>query len=188
MSTASRPRLLTAEEFMLTPDLGEGLHELVRGRIVFVGPPPELIHGFVCAKLAYFLWEYGRRTGYGRGACNYPAVLTARDPDSLRGPDLVFHSRERCPNPCEAEFFPPVAPDLTVEVVSRRDRPSELRVKIDEYLAAGVLAVWVVNPASRTVVIHRPARPVVHLKMGDAIEGPPELPGFRRVVSEIFDY
>ena len=35
MATEARPKLLTAEEFMVF-DLGEGMHELVRGEIVEV--------------------------------------------------------------------------------------------------------------------------------------------------------
>ena len=58
-----------------------------------------------------------------------------------------------------------VAPDLAVEVISPNELYSEVEEKIDEYLAAGVRLVWVVDPPHRSVRAppcrrhrHRPAR------------------------------
>ncbi|WP_165244072.1 Uma2 family endonuclease [Paludisphaera soli] len=186
MSIASNPRLMTAEEF-LQADLGDGQFELVRGEVVRLSPPL-YEHGFICSNLTFHLGSYARRTGFGHTASNDTSVQTQRGPDTVRGPDVLFFSNARWPKPKPAAVIPPIAPDVAVEVVSPGDRRGEIEAKVGEYLAAGTLAVWVVYPRKRSVVIHRdPESPPDVLKDGDAIDDQPELPGFRCLVSEIFD-
>jgi Uma2 family endonuclease len=190
MSTASRPRLMTADEFM-DADLGDGRFELVRGEIVRLSPP-HYPHAAISANLAGLFWTYGRLSGHGRGAVA-GAVQTQAEPDSVRGPDVMFISYARWPKearrsaPGAPVKLPAVAPDVVVEVVSPNDRRAEVQEKVEEYLSAGTLAVWVVRPDTRTVAIHRDrAEPAIHAD-GDAIEDQPELPGFRCMVAEIFE-
>jgi len=186
MATTSTKRLMTAEEF-LRADLGEGVYELVRGEVVAVTPPPNREHGFICANLAYWLTDYGRRTGFGYCLANDTAVRTTRSPDSVRGADLCFFSEARAPRAEIGPDFAPVAPDLVVEVVSPSNRPGELMEKVAEYLDAGVGLVWLVDPKHRSIALYRTsaAAPVL-LREGDGIRDLPELPGFRCPVSDVF--
>src|SRR5436309_2670674 len=56
MSTITQKRLITAEEFFLLPDPGDGSQqELVRGEVITM-PPPGGMHGVSCNKA-------GRRLG-----------------------------------------------------------------------------------------------------------------------------
>lgn len=56
-----------------------------------------------------------------------------------------------------------VRPDLVIEVVAPDDEVPEMLTKIGDYLAAGILHIWVVDPYKRTLVeadqagIRRPA-------------------------------
>lgn len=190
MSTASRPRLMTADEFM-DADPGDGRFELVRGEVVRLSPPYDP-HGSISNNMSGLFWEYGRRTKLGHAA-DESAVQTRSGPDSVRGPDVMFISYARWPKEARRSApgvpvkLPPVAPDVVVEVVSPNDRRAEVQEKVEEYLAAGTLAVWVVRPDERTVAIHRGGSSPSILGEGDAIEDQPELPGFRRMVSEIFE-
>jgi len=185
MATATTTKLVTAEEFMAA-DLGEGSFELVRGEVVEV-PPAMPEHGRVCGDVFYTLETYGRQTGRGYALPNDSAVLTERDPDTVRGADVCFYSHVRWPRSQVGTDLPPVPPDLAVEVVSPRNRPGELLKKISEYLAAGVSLVWVVYPKQRCVAIYRPdeAAPSV-LYEDQVLENLPELPGFRCAVAEFF--
>jgi Uma2 family endonuclease len=99
MATVTQTKLLTAEQFMAA-DLGEGTFELVRGEIVEV-PLAMPKHGVVCANVCGTLWAYGRKSGYGYALSNDSAVVTERDPDTVRGPDVCF-SGFRCP---VSDFF-----------------------------------------------------------------------------------
>ena len=79
-----------------------------------------------------------------------------------------------------------IAPNLAVEVVSPNDLVYEIDEKVEEYLEAGVELVWVVNPVTRTVRVHRADRPGVTLREMDELTGDDLLPGFRCRVSDLF--
>ena len=83
--------------------------------------------------------------------------IVERDPDTVRGADVGLRAgrtaRRRSRNP---EKYIPFAPDLAVEVLSPNDRADEVEEKVQLWLRAGSLLVWVVDPENRTVVVHRP--------------------------------
>ena len=76
---------------------------------------------------------------------------------------------------------------MTVEVLSPTDRPDELQRKLREYFAAGVLQVWVIDPASRSVHVHRAGREPLTLAPGAVLSGGDMLPGFQLPVDDIFE-
>jgi Uma2 family endonuclease len=189
MATASEPdaktkTLMTAEQFMEME--GEGCHELVQGEVIEV-PAGGFQHAIVCANIVAALQAYGKHTGYGYALCNDFAVRTERGPDTVRGADVAFYTNARLPLSPTVPRLPSVAPDLVVEVYSPPLRPSEIIRKVNEYLDAGVLVVWVVNAERRTVAIYRPDDPIpAVLSENDVLENLPELPGFRCPVAEFF--
>ena len=77
------------------------------------------------------------------------------------------------------------APDLAVEVLSPDDRPSDIRLKVAEYLARGVALVAVIDPDAQTIAVHRP--PAVHtvVRSGELLDLDPVVPGFHCTVTEI---
>ncbi len=80
----------------------------------------------------------------------------------------------------------PVAPGLAVEVVSPNDTAYEVDEKVQEFLAAGVALVWVVNPQWRTVEIHRATGTGTILRENDEIGGEEVIPGFHCRVGDFF--
>jgi len=185
MATVSKPKLLTAEEFMAA-DLGDGCFELVRGEVVEV-PPAMPEHGRVCGNAFYLLETYGRQTGLGYALSNDSAVVTERGPDTVRGADVCFYTHARWPRSQLGNSLLPVPPDVAVEVYSPGNRRGEINKKVTEYLEAGALLVWVVYPARGSVVIHRANdQPTLVLRKKAVIENLPELPGFRCTVSDFF--
>ena len=185
MATASQTKLLTAEEFMAV-DLGEGTFELVRGEIVEM-PPAMPKHGLVCGSAFFLLESYGRQSGLGYALSNDSAVVTERNPDTVRGADVSFYANARWPRAHVGDQLPPVPPDVAVEVVSPGDRLAKIVKKVSEYLEVGVPLVWVVYPNRRQVVIYRAnAEEPTTLDEQAVIENLPELPGFRCSVSDFF--
>ncbi len=184
MATASQTKLMTAAEF-LAANLGEGVFELVRGEVIEV-PPPRPDHGIVCANASGILWDYGRRSGYGYALSNDSAVMTERDPDTVRGADVSFYSHARWPISQVTGGIIPVAPDLAVEVLSPSNRGVSILRKVTEYLEAGVLMVWVINPRRRQVTIYRHSEDDMVVRDSEFLENLPELPGFRCAVSDFF--
>jgi Uma2 family endonuclease len=82
-------------------------------------------------------------------------------------------------------FFPG-APDLAVEVVSPSDRLSEVTAKVDEWLAVGATAVWVVDPPNRTITVYRADNQVLRYGASDELRDEPALPGFHLKVNQFF--
>jgi Uma2 family endonuclease len=109
----------------------------------------------------------------------------ACNPDSVRVPDVAFVSAARVPPTGWARFFPG-PPDLAVEILSPSDRASEVLAKLQDWLKSGCQAVWLLDPQSRTIAVHRSGREVLVLDESETLSGGDLLPGFSVVVAEIF--
>jgi Uma2 family endonuclease len=76
---------------------------------------------------------------------------------------------------------------LAVEVLSPNDKHRDIVEAIDEYLDCGVRVVWIVDPYTETVAVHRKDQEPKHYTRSDDLPGDPELSGFRCKVAEIFE-
>ncbi len=176
--------LLTAEEFLRLPDNGRPT-ELVRGQIVMMNVP-YYRHGKICGRLVRFLANFVDDHDLGTVVSNDAGVITERGPDSVRGADVAYYSYERVPKEEDPEGYPDVAPELVCEVRSPNDRLKPLDKKIGEYLTAGVLAVCVVDPADKTVVVHSADHSPQALAINDELTFPEVLPGFSLPLRRLF--
>jgi len=75
----------------------------------------------------------------------------------VRRPDIAFIRTERLEGIDLAEVPLPVAPDLVIEIVSKNDRADDLHLKVQQYLAAGVKAVWLSTPTPGSPTVISPA-------------------------------
>jgi Uma2 family endonuclease len=176
-------RLVTGEELLAHPEWG--YCELVRGKVVPL-PPPKPTHGIISAALTFALGSFVKKNKLGKVLCNDPGLYTARDPDSVRGVDVCFISNARLQEARRAPGYWETLPELCVEVISPGDTWSEVMEKVEEYLAAGVTLVWVVDPQRRKAYVFRPDRPPGTLSAGDSLEGEAVLPGFVLPLAELF--
>jgi Uma2 family endonuclease len=171
-------RLMTADELLRIPD-GGYRYELVRGELKRMSPAGE--------EHSHIVHEIGRRLGnhvyerkLGRVYGPDAGFLIFRHPDTVREPDVSFVRAERVvPTP---KYFPG-PPDLAIEVVSPNDTYSDVHAKKDEYLRAGVQAVVIVDPPTRTVTIHRPAGVE---EVQDVLVIEDVIPGWQLPLSDIF--
>ena len=69
-------------------------------------------------------------------------------------------------------------PHFVAEVMSRTDRPSAARRKMEEYIANGGQLGWLIDPFRRQAHIYRPGAEPVTLDDPEQLTGDPELPGF----------
>jgi Uma2 family endonuclease len=186
MSLTSR-RPISADEFARMPETPDGSREeLVKGAIVTVSPPPKFDHGFIQAAIVMLLGRHLAVSPTGR-VTTESGVVTEHDPDTVRGPDVAYWSYARVPKDVPIETYPDAAPDLCVEILSTGERYGRVQQKLGEYLARGVRAVWVVDPADRSVTVHRAgALPAVRGE-ADELTGDDALPGFKCGVREVFE-
>jgi len=184
MATATS--LLTAEEYMALPDSFDGPTELVKGVLVTM-PPPWPRHGEICARLSYLLQRFLEDYPIGRVLTNDSSMLTERDPDTVRGPDVSYYSYERVPKGRLSAVLLPVAPELVFEVRSPSDQWRELHIKVAEYLQAGVLSVCVLDDDSRTMHAFYADREPQVLTADDDFTLPNILGDFRVRVQQILE-
>ena len=185
MSTAVAPKLLTAEEFAALPHPLDGSRqELVQG-VVIAMPPPGAYHGVCCNRIGRKLGNFADDHNLGFVANNDSGVILERAPDTVRGPDVAFWSRERLPT-LPLQGYPEVPPDLVAEVLSPSDVFSSVLRKVRLYLQAGVRIVWIVVPEDRSVTVFRPGVPEIILGERETLTGDDVLPGFSCVVGGLF--
>ena len=182
---ATTKRLVTADELLEMPDDGY-MYELVRGELRKM-PPAGHPHSRMGIQIATLLNAYtnDKRLGYVYGADG--GFILESGPDHVRAPDVSFVRQARVDEASGSTGFFPGPPDLAIEVVSPNDRYTEVEEKVADYLAAGTLAVVVVDPRRRTVKVHRPQSVTVELGEGDTLEVDDVVPGWRMEVGEMFE-
>jgi Uma2 family endonuclease len=176
-------RLLTAEEYLALPDDGRQT-ELVRGRVVEV-PPANFRHGVLCNRIGRLIGNFVEDRNLGWVINNDAGVITRRDPNSVRGPDVAFFSYSRVPKGQPPEGCPSVAPELVFEVRSPSDRWLAINAKAGEYLSAGVVVVCVVDP--ETVGVYPQNEFPRRLTIDEELTLPEVLPDFRASVRRFFE-
>jgi Uma2 family endonuclease len=183
MSIASS--LITAAEFAEMPDPGHP-QELVRGVIVD-RPPSQSRHGLVCGNVFFHLRLFVEQHRLGRVFCNDTGVITERDPDSVRGADVMFISFAKLPAGAAPQGYVTVPPDAVFEVRSPSDRWKELYRKIAEYLSLGAAAAYLLDPDTGRVYCFYPDREQQILERSDEFVGVGVLDAFRLPVSKFFE-
>jgi Uma2 family endonuclease len=183
MATVAQ-KLITADEFFLMPDPPDGSkQELVRGEIVAMAPPG-FRHGFLQGRAYRLLDAFVTAHRLGRVTVE-SGVVTERDPDTVRGPDVAYWSYERLPADQQPVGYPEVAADLCVEILSPNDRPGKLREKVREYFTRGVRMVWLIDPEDRNVWVYRGPGPARVFHDDTTLTGEDVLPGFSCPVAEL---
>ena len=175
------PVLMTVAEFMNRPQPADGSkEELVRGRIVKM-PPTKAEHGIVQLEVGSRLLLYVKTHRLGWVVTESGAVT---EPDTVRGPDVAFYSIDDYPTRPTGYFHQPAR--LIVEVLSPSDRANRTLRKVNEYLTAGVLLVWVVDPEDKVVLVHQLGKQASEVVEGQNLDGYDVLPGFSLPLVELF--
>src|ERR1051325_1029173 len=171
--------LMTADELLQMPDDGYHRYELVRGELrtmTAAGNRHSIIAGRILGRLLAYVEprNLGEVTGADGG------YWIARNPDTVRVPDVGFIRQERA---VMTDHFFDGPPDLAVEVISPNDRYTEVADKTAEWLQAGTRAVVVVNPRRNIVIVHRPhgTEDVTDTLAVEAI-----IPGWRMPLTDVF--
>ena len=177
----SAPDLMTADELqhVYIPDKQV---QLVRGVLV-VRELPGLRHARVAADLTFRLSVHVHQADLGQVLAEAGFKL-ASDPDTVRGPDVAFITRDRHPDP-EPAGFADFAPDLAVEVISPGDRAGEILAKVADWLSAGTRLVWVIDPARRVARVYRTDGTERILSVDESLDGEDVVPGFTCPLGEV---
>lgn len=143
------PPGMTADDLLRLPDDGYK-YELYEGMLVREMTSPG--HGEICQRLGGVLFVYSQTTGFQNrtvqnGLFNFSPQGT---PDRIvLAPDVAI-MRANAVAPWQV---PHEIPMIAAEVVSDSQTKSEIALKTQTYLAAGVEEVWVIDHKSRTVEV-----------------------------------
>ncbi len=180
-----RRHLFTAADLAALPTSlpsGDVRYELDDGELVIM-PPPGDEHAVRQAGIIYHL--YGAQLqglGEARGEVG---ILLRRNPDRVVSADAAFILSTSLPVRRSAEGYLETIPEVVVEVRSPNDWAPEITAKNEEYFAAGVRVVWVLDPTGRTVAAHNADGSVQLFRESDALTCA-LLPGFSLPVASLF--
>jgi Uma2 family endonuclease len=145
------PGPLTLAEFEALPEDDNYRTDLSRGWLMRESRPGGE-HGCVSGNLYYLLRSFVSAHSLGRVLIE-TGFRISENPPTVRGPDVAFIATSRLPAEVPIGFWT-LAPDLAIEVVSPSNRPNDIGLKVIDYLEAGTAEIWVVQPRSRTVIVH----------------------------------
>jgi Uma2 family endonuclease len=187
MSTVAPKRTMTAEQFFAwcnRPENRDRHLELERGEVVEVSRPGER-HGFVCSNVTRILGNYTFQRRQGYTCSNDTGLILERDPDTVRGPDVVLYDQTRRFDDLNPRYSDR-PPTLAVEVLSPNDKWAKVTRRITGFLSRGIAVIWLVDPEGRSVTVYRGSQLPQVFEGDDELTGDPELPGFRCRVADLF--
>jgi Uma2 family endonuclease len=176
--------LMTADE-LLTLALPGKSTELVRGKLV-VREPPSTYHGRIQSTLNVLVGSHVRAHALGAVFGQDTGFRIASDPDTVRAPDLAFVRQDRV-GQIGPRGYAALAPDLVAEILSPDDRPGEVLTKAGEWLDAGVIVVWVIDPDRGTAYVYRADGSITTVGRDGDLNGERVLPGFSCRLSDLFE-
>jgi len=158
-------------------------YELVDGFVV--ENPMGGVESFLAMELGFFIRDYLRTNNIGFifGESGVVRIM----PKLARAPDVAFFSWSKRPDrTIPDEAVPRLVPDIAVEILSRSNSSAEMERKLQEYFAAGVLLVWIINPKSRSASVYTSPTEFTRLTSVDALDGGDVLPGFLLPLATLF--
>lgn len=147
-----RSTALTLEEFWQLPE-GETAYELIDGQAV-PKVSPKYFHSTLQGAIYRLIHAWSR--GKGKVGPEWAVVLKRHGKDWVPVPDITYISYSRLPRSWRKNEACPIPCDLAIEIVSPDQTLANLADKARDYLRAGVLRVWVVDPENFTITAFYP--------------------------------
>ena len=194
MSVASAT--MTTEELLALPDDGVD-RWLIRGELREKHPNASgqsmtirnRFHSRVLSRICQVLcnWLYEQPLPRGAILGGEAGVRLANPECTTVGVDVVYVSADVLDRQTSDSTLVIGIPILAIEILSPSDSVEEIHEKIDEYRAASVPLIWVVDPYDRTVLVYGDEEEPVLFNKKQEITGGSHLPDFRVPVARLFE-
>jgi Uma2 family endonuclease len=83
------------------------------------------------------------------------------------------------------DHFPYRCPDFVIELLSKSDRLSEAKAKMERWIENGASLAWLIDPYQRRVLVYAPGEETVTVT-GKSVEGTGPVEGFTLDLSEVW--
>ena len=142
---------LTLEEFLnLPPGEGDITYELIDGKAI-PKMSPKKFHSKLTRAFLNLIENLCEDKGE---VCPELAItLTRRGRNWVPTPDLLYISNERLPDDWEEEGACSVPPELAIEIISPGQTFGQIARRVEDYLNAEVLRVWIVDSEYRSISV-----------------------------------
>ncbi|HWZ21896.1 MAG TPA: Uma2 family endonuclease [Cytophagaceae bacterium] len=100
---------------------------------------------------------------------------------AVRSPDASWIKKERYDalDKEDVQKFGHICPDFVIELVSKSDRISDLKLKMEEWITNGCKLGWLIDPKEEKVYIYKPLKEVITVEGFDQkLSGEDVLPDF----------
>ena len=190
MSESQTVKLMTSDDLFALPPSKRVDRWLFRGELreskVTKRNPS---HSGVTATLARVLgiWLVQQPKPRGKLYSNEAYFRIRKDPETNVGVDLALSTPEQAANTKKKASYVDGPPVLAIEVLSPNDKQKDITEAVEEYLDCGTKQVWIVDPYTETVTVHRPGVEPVMYTRSQELPGGDDLPGFSSPVAEIFE-
>ena len=174
-------RLLTAEDLNALPDDGHR-YELLQGELI-VSPAPGTVHQRVIRRLSRLLDDAVIGSEFGE---MFQAPFEVRlSAQNIVQPDLLVVAQADIDRLTERRFEG--TPALAIEVISPSSERIDRGRKASLYMESGVREYWIVDPAQRRIVIHRPNGETSNVEIVSAgVAASRIIPGFTVELDALF--
>ncbi len=146
---------LTLEEFFALPE-GNSRYEFINGEAV-PKVSPKRFHAGTQKALLMLLNDWAQQ--HGHFYPEWATILQRHGEDWVPIPDLAYISYDRLSADWQEDAACPMPPDLAIEIISPDQSFGGMAAKATDYLTAGVLRVWVVDPRARSITVFYPDAP-----------------------------
>jgi Uma2 family endonuclease len=108
---------------------------------------------------------------------------------SMRAADAAWVDRKKWDalSARDQERFAPLCPDFVIELRSPNDRLTELRTKMEHWIANGARLGWQIDPENKTVSVYRPGEEPEVLTHPTSVQGNGVVAGFELVMARVWD-
>ena len=187
MSIGVSEKQMTAEEFLALPDDGTE-RMLLRGRL-WEKPMTKRNrwHCRVENRIGQLISNWLDSVGRPIGEVYSGEAGFRLSSDTVVGIDVAYADHSVATRDSDETTMLEGSPILAVEILSPNDKQDEINAKIDDYLAAGVRFVWIVDTHFETVVVHQPGQTPEMFAGDEELVCEPEMPGFRVKARHIFN-
>lgn len=143
---------LTLAEFLALPE-SDTAYELIDGQAI-PKMSPKFFHSNTQKNLLLLLdpWSKGR----GRVVPEWAVTLKRNGKDWVPVPDLLYISYDRLSANWMADEACPIPPELAIEIISPGQTFGEMTEKATDYLAAGILRVWILDSQAKSITAFLP--------------------------------